>query len=413
MRTFCLFPILALQVLAAEAVVEFSQLSTTRLPYNQRVAIRGSTADFKSVTGLMTIQNVSVSYSACKTGSMQAEGPAAEVTGDSWTVLAGPFEEGEKICFRFRASGKLTPTAAENAANKLLSSATYRDEVNAFLVRAEDQKPDIVEALARGLVDRLGTEIAASLPAKLKKDTQRSFATALASGMYRSTALINLGTRRKNLIDSKVPGVTATMTLSEIYAHIQTLTDAQFRTITPPALIDGAIEVADDFRKDYDRVVVRGLVQIPLQENLDVSVDQIASAEVKYLEKYAAVDLASIWIPRIQEFRGFAVLNVYLGPVELNPAPARALGQMKQRTSLLLGYSLANLSSSHPTKIRGNNVWIYGIGFRLNRYFRVSAGGALYRGADQQAGLRNDFFLGPSIDLTAIEYFKTVFSKIK
>jgi hypothetical protein len=122
-----------------------------------------------------------------------------------------------------------------------------------------------------------------------------------------------------------------------------------------------------------------------------------------------------LWIPRLNEFRAFAMLNIYWGPVELTPAPmgAKPTDWFKERTSLVIGYSLANISSSHESKIRGNNVWIYGLGFRVNRYFRVSCGGALYRGARQDSGLRNDFYVGPSLDLTAIEYFKRVFAKIK
>src|SRR4051812_1970707 len=155
----CALPVL---LAAAEAVVPFTALSKTRLPYNQRIAIEGSTADFKDATSFLVIRSVGVAYSACKTGNVNGEVPASEVAGDKWTVLAGPFEEGEKVCFIFKINGTLTPKAAEAAADKLLQSSVMRQELETFFERVEGKDADVVDALARRLVDTLTPQIVAA-----------------------------------------------------------------------------------------------------------------------------------------------------------------------------------------------------------------------------------------------------------
>jgi hypothetical protein len=423
---FMLFGTSAMQLCGADAVVEYSKLAETRLPYNQRIAIHGTVSDFKDLSSLMVVKSVAVSYSACKTGSFDTDVPASDVTGDSWTVLAGPFEEGERLCFKFTISGTITQAEAEKAADSLLKSQTYLQQVTAFFDRAGDQPADVVDALAHSLVDRLTPEIVAALPTKLKAETQKSFAGSLAGGFYRNLpAIANLRTRLKDFEDAGVPGITAATNASQARQEISSLAESDYAALFPGVadvaarqrLIDGTKQSAALFASDYDKVV-KVLTTVILRDSIGVSAQQISSAEVKYLEKYAAVDVAALWVPRINELRGFALLNVYWGPVELTPPSSKQVDQgkrewLRERTSLVLGFSLKNISSSHASKIRGNNVWVYGLGFRINRYVRVSAGSAIYRGPAQDSGLRNDFFVGPSIDLTAIEYFKTIFARIK
>ena len=410
---------------AADSVVEYSKLTETRLPYNQRIAIHGQVTDFKDISSLISVKSVGVSYSACKTGSFNTDVPASDVAGDKWTVLAGPFEEGEKVCFQFKINGNLTKAAAEAASDKLLQSQVYIQQVSTFFDRAEGREADVVDALARSLVDRLTSEIVAALPSKIKAETQKSFASTFANAFYRNMpAVVNLRGRVTDLVNAGVPGTTATMSASQARQRISSLQDSDYAGLFSNLVdaarqnrIGDAKEAAKLFATDYDKVL-KVLVTVAIQESIDVSAQQIDSAEVKYLEKYASVDVGALWIPRIDELRGFALLNVYWGPVELTPPSTKQLKEsrlawLQQRTSLVLGYSLKNISSSHDTKIRGNNVWVYGLGFRINRYVRVTAGSAVYRGLPKDSGLRNDFFVGPSIDLTAIEYFKTIFAKIR
>jgi hypothetical protein len=58
----------------------------------------------------------------------------------------------------------------------------------------------------------------------------------------------------------------------------------------------------------------------------------------------------------------------------------------------------------------------------LNKYFRLTAGGLLYRatlpivpGSSNAANgtLRNEFVFGPSIDVTALPALQTIFAKSK
>ena len=245
-------------------------------------------------------------------------------------------------------------------------------------------------------------------------------AGALATAFHRNApAVANLGVRFQDLLTSGAPGIAPGMKPGQIYERIKSLQDSDYVKAfagQPADKLEDARESAALFRKDYDKIQTALLAAV-IEDNVEVSIRQIAASEVKYLEKYAAADLGALWIPRINQFRLFALLNIYAGPVELTPsAPLSRAGWkpfLKERLSLATGYSLKDISSVHDSKIRGNNAWIYGLGFRVNRYFRIAAGGTLYRGASQSSGLRNDFFIGPSADLTAIEYFKNIFSKVK
>jgi hypothetical protein len=58
----------------------------------------------------------------------------------------------------------------------------------------------------------------------------------------------------------------------------------------------------------------------------------------------------------------------------------------------------------------------------LNKYFRLTAGGLLYRTtlpaangstSPANASLRQEFFIGPSIDVTALSALQSIFAKAK
>jgi hypothetical protein len=95
---------------------------------------------------------------------------------------------------------------------------------------------------------------------------------------------------------------------------------------------------------------------------------------------------------------------------------------LRQRVSLGFGMALKDLSGASKSKISSQNAFAYGVGFRLNKYFRLSAGGLLYRttlpavnGVTSPANgtLRQEFFVGPSIDVTALSALQSIFAKAK
>lgn len=95
---------------------------------------------------------------------------------------------------------------------------------------------------------------------------------------------------------------------------------------------------------------------------------------------------------------------------------------MRQRVSLTFGIALKDISGSSKSKIASENAFVYGLGFRLNKYFRLSAGGMMYRAtlptvngssSPSNGTLRHEFFVGPSIDVTALPALQTIFAKSK
>jgi len=104
------------------------------------------------------------------------------------------------------------------------------------------------------------------------------------------------------------------------------------------------------------------------------------------------------------------MVNVYpFGPVDLD-TNGMALVNWKSRFSIALGMSLGDLSTSAKSRIKGDNAFVYGLGYRINKYFRVSVGGMTYRDAGSGNGLLNELFIGPSIDLTALPGLKQIFA---
>ena len=148
-------------------------------------------------------------------------------------------------------------------------------------------------------------------------------------------------------------------------------------------------------------------VQISLQSEVT------ASALVQDIQKYAGLDYAAIYSKNLNELRKFITVNIYFGPVSDTPtqySSNKKLNWIQERFSLTFGLSVGDLSSNENSDIEGDNAYIYGIGFRLNKYFRINAGNMLYR-SKTSGGMEDDFSVGASIDLTAFDALKGLVSK--
>jgi hypothetical protein len=144
------------------------------------------------------------------------------------------------------------------------------------------------------------------------------------------------------------------------------------------------------------------------------------SAIVADLKKYAGFDVGALYAYRVNDLRSYAMVNIYLGPVSLKTSDEGPAS--KARFSLAFGMAIKDLSGASSSKVSGENAFIYGIGYRLNKYFRLSVGGMLYRttlpavnGTTSPANgsLRNELFIGPSIDVTALPALKSIFAASK
>jgi hypothetical protein len=160
--------------------------------------------------------------------------------------------------------------------------------------------------------------------------------------------------------------------------------------------------------------------------SLAVGSDQATDA-VCDLQKYAGFDVGALYSFRLSELRSFFVVHIYFGSVSARPGappPKQTPAEwLRQRTSLALGMALSDISGSSNSKISGQNAFVYGLGVRLNKYFRITAGGLLYRttlpagpgGATSPANgtLRQEFFIGPSIDISGLSALQSIFAKAK
>lgn len=405
---------------SANPAVKFRELSSARLPYGKPLAIEGTVADLgtriKDLQKWVKVAEVEVKYKAGGT-----EKTASSLVGDaggSWRVTVGPFEEGSTVELQFVAKGAL---ASSEALDKLLHDQRLIRAWGEFLDAAAGQKEDVALRAVERFAEKTVELLKGALPPGFSLEPNSA---AMAATLFSRPEFVNLSNRLED-VRREVPAWRS-LTAPEVYERIQECARLQ-STLQPDekdAPLPGCparIWLTDyqdnkgflwEFSKDYENVK-KEFKDLNLSAATKISVSTFELATVKYLEKYAGADVASLWIPRLDEMRAFAVLHLYWGPVELTPEqPAGGKAEwLRQRFSLGFGYSLKNVSSSHDTKIRGNNVWFYGIGFRFNRYFRINAGGALYRGPAAEAGLRNDFLVGPSLDVTALQYFRNIFAK--
>ena len=129
------------------------------------------------------------------------------------------------------------------------------------------------------------------------------------------------------------------------------------------------------------------------------------------LQKYAGIDYAALYVPNSEELRQFVLANIYWGSVDDSPAALNVKDRWFQsRFSLSVGWCVGDLSNNQNSDIDGNNAFAFGIGFRLNKYFRLSAGSMQYR-SKSGGTLRGDPFFGISIDVTAFDALKGLVSK--
>ena len=159
--------------------------------------------------------------------------------------------------------------------------------------------------------------------------------------------------------------------------------------------------------------------------SLAVGNDQ-QSDEVSDLKKYAGFDVGALYAYRLSELRTFAMVHIYFGTVQLKtdapPLKPGAGEWLRQRLSLAFGMALKDISGASNSKVSSQNAFVYGLGVRLNKYFRISAGGMLYRTTLPAVGgvtgaangtLRHELFIGPSIDVTALSALQSIFAKAK
>jgi len=132
---------------------------------------------------------------------------------------------------------------------------------------------------------------------------------------------------------------------------------------------------------------------------IEQSIELTQGAVTQDLSKYAGFDAGVLQSPRTSELRPVYLIHAYpWGPVDLETTGHVPFAQ---RWSLAVGMPVGSGQT--------NREFVYGVGFRLNKYFHFTAGTMISRDASS-GRLRGAFCFGPSIEITALPGLTSIFA---
>ena len=418
-------------IVPAAEIVSYKNLD--RLPAGTAITLQGSTKDVcvepapamtalsQKCTGrtLADVAKVTALKLTYKVAGLEAREVAGTASDDQWSVSMDPLPENGSVTLTLEFAGALPDRVVEEAMDKWLGSEEFKAALDKLIQQArENQKsgtPGEITAKNATAVEEFFAKLVPVLLAKVP-----SFLHPMV-GDDAPEHLVKL-----------IPSVSA---LPNALRDVQGLPEVQaLLKESPPAnqsyfAVAQALKSSKDLRAvNYQaqwkatRDALKGLISAKITTSLAVT----ASSGVKDFEKYAAVDLGVAWIPGIEELRSFVTVNIYLGPVEERPYTKGIWKEtLRQTISLTAGYAFADISGRNPQQglFRDNNAFLVGVGVRLNKYFRLIGGTAIYRrelltapaagtvSAELQGRLRTAAFLGGSIDVTALPNLRALFGK--
>ncbi len=421
--------------LTAATSVKYMDLQKARLPYGEEVTITGALTDVKiavknaagatqqtALGDVLTVTGLTLTY---------ADDPKTTSNGTvkdgNWSVVTKKFAQGSTPQLLFDFTGTIKPSAVSDAINALLRDAEFKSQLEVF--RNVGTNPDAMAQLTAGrnFAKAIGPLVTKDYSPSVKMQVSDPSTTLISSLGSISTSLKDV------LGNSAVPGVTVGMSASEaaskigdffntagIKPDVNAIQDKIANAPTPAERTAFRKQlVAAVFLESYKRLTdsVGGALAVEIAgTQADAAVSD--SATIKDFEKYAGIDYGAIYVPRAQAFRHFFTVNVYFGSVEDQPAPSAASSGdskkfgnfLQQRISLTFGVSIGDLSSQKASIIKDNNAFVYGMGFRINKYFRLTAGAVGFRDARSDR-FSHALMVGPSVDLTAFKFIAGIFGK--
>ncbi len=419
---FCLWA--AVPALAIDIAFNDLKTQAVHLPYGQPFTVSGTTGDIRignqKLTDVITPETIGGKYTA--DGKDTPINPEP-VNGEAWKVTIGELKPDTSVTFTFQFSGKLTDAAAGDVVRAAIESPDFMAVFGVYLEQTKGKSASEYLAPASMFGDTVSRLVLGELGKRgLSPKSERDFARTLFSPVaIQFSALANLPTTFEHLRnpgdpEQRIPGLDATFSLGQVYDKLSHIQQSDLAAI--PA--DRSQNVKNSialFLKQYG-VLTAGLKDAVVA-GLTVSAGTDAADVVSDLQKYAGFDVGALYAPQLNELRSFFTANIYFKPVELRTDD----WSIWQRLSLTLGASIGDLSGrdTNKTRISGDNAFVYGLGFRLNKYFRLTVGGMLYRlklpSADAanpaDNSLKHAFFFGPSLDITALPGLTTIFAKAK
>lgn len=415
--------VVVITVPARAAVVKYTELTSTRLPYGEAITIVGKLGDLKRgprrLQNSMDIQSISLNY---QVSGLAEKSAAAAIMGDAWQVAVEKLPEKAQVQFRFQITGQLTENKVETVIDGLVTNPEFKTALQGFFESAHGKEP-ATQALHAESFAKAITPIVNGL----LSDVEAVVKDILSQHLVRLIGpLANLRTRIDDL-EGDVPGITKGMAPSEAVKKIKEALRKwgnDYNCKQDEDVVNNAERFVASYKKEFKLPL-----QKTIQTNISVKTDLSAVTEIRDFEKFAGIDVGAIYVRKIDELRSFYTVNIYFGTVEDTPPPAtspqsfsasgseistacKILRFLQQRLSLTFGATIGDISSGPQKEIKGNNAFLCGLGFRFNKYFRITAGTTLYRSAHDDR-LRNEFYVGPSVDISALPFLRTLVGKNK
>jgi hypothetical protein len=430
------FAFIASGQFASAENIEYSKLGTTRLPYGEGITISGSLADFVvadpaggdslTVGEWLDVSSINLTVTVAGTDSRPAV--AATIQAGNWLASVDKLPQNSSVTFTFAIGGALKTEKAQAAVESLFQDENLWQATDDFATATIGKPADVVITEIETFLERVQPIAKGVLPGAFQTPDDTEIGELLRGSME---ALINVPRELENVWENCSPedradtaSVKEASTLSAAYAALSEIENSAALK-TALGIQDGTscVDELDDLLEQVQSFVTsfeRAKSVVPQNLVASVSFESAATkfSTVSDFEKYAGLDVGGIYVPRTQSLRSFFTVNVYLGAVEDTPAPAAGTGKKKfatwfrQRFSLTGGVSVGDLSNQTDTIIKDNNAFLFGAGLRINKYFRITAGDMLFRkSTDDKIG--HAFFIGPSIDVTALGNIVNVFGKLK
>jgi hypothetical protein len=343
-----------------------------------------------------------------------------------WTVPVGALPADTAVNLQLKITGSITSAKRSEIIDDLLADTYFQGSLKVFLDNANGQSSAVftqnAQNVLNGISDKNGslTKILQSVLPSCAVVTDVTAAAVKGLQVDSTTHLLNLpgsvsevGDQLKK--EDKLDGYDRTMTAGQLYAWIKArngkYTKNGGKALTDEDAVDGVHETkavqsaAKAFETSYESVLAAFGGDVIAQLSQGVVLSQ--SSTTQDLSKYAGFDAGALYVPRINELRGYYMVHIYpTGPVELDTS-----GHIPflDRWSIAVGESTGDLSANKASRVKSDKAFVYGVGFRLNKYFRVTAGGMVYRDAVGNR-LLNEVFIGPSIDVTALPGLKSIFA---
>jgi hypothetical protein len=419
------------------------------LPYGASFNLTGAASDVvltgssQTMDKVLNLQTVSGTYTVSPDGTTSTFAPSSP-SGSNWTLIVGKLAPDSSVTFNFQFTGTPVAGSIEAAANEMFSDPAFQTALTQFRNAATGKVAPAV-LVATVVLAQAATDV---LTAHLAKDGLTPKDPAALKSALNTWATTNIEPLYNALQDGQnlqktdddiaiVLGATAAadrqalqaLSMEDLHARLKAVTD--YSKLPNANRQQNEKQTVDTFIQEYEFAILTlqsGLKSLVFTGASGLAVGTDSDSDVSCdLLKYAGFDVGALYSWRLSELRSFAMIHIYLGPIQMKTIPLAGanigfMESLRQRTSLAFGMALKDISGSTNSKISGENAFAYGIGFRINKYFRISAGGLLYRtklpavtGTSNAANgtLRNEIFIGPSIDITALPALQSILAKAK